>query len=104
MNNKKIAKSLTKRLAQQKRQQINKIIANWKETKMTVFRTISISNDMPHHAIARAMYHSFPNVKYEIDVSVDGLTDFCIVDKIDTPTMLQIESALKFAHFYGQVN
>ena len=47
-----------------------------------MYRTIPISNDMPHHAIARAMHHSFPNVKYEIDVSVDGLTDFCIVDKI----------------------
>ena len=104
MNNQKIAKAIAKRLAQQKRQLINKIVDNWKETKMTIFRTIPISNDMPHHAIARAMHHSFPSVKYEIDVTVDGLTDFYIVDKIDTPTMIQIESALKFAHFYGQVN
>ena len=35
MNNKKTAKAITKRLAQQKRQQINKIITNWKETKMS---------------------------------------------------------------------
>ena len=34
MNNKKTAKAITKRLAQQKRQQITKIVANWKETKM----------------------------------------------------------------------
>ena len=31
MNNKKTAKIITKRLAQQKRQQINKIVDNWKE-------------------------------------------------------------------------
>ena len=35
MNNKKTAKAITKRLAQQKRQLINKIIDNWKENKMT---------------------------------------------------------------------
>ena len=34
MNNQQIAKTITKRLAQQKRQQINKIVDNWKETKM----------------------------------------------------------------------
>ena len=34
MNNKKTAKAITKCLAQQKRQQINKIIDNWKEPKM----------------------------------------------------------------------
>ena len=34
MNNKKIAKAITKRLAQQKRQHVNKIVSNWKETKM----------------------------------------------------------------------
>ena len=34
MNNKKTAKAITKRLAQQKRQQINKIVDSWKENKM----------------------------------------------------------------------
>ena len=34
MNNKKTAKIITKRLAYQKRQLINQIVKNWKETEM----------------------------------------------------------------------
>ena len=35
MTNKQIVKTITKQLAQQKRQQITEIVKNWKETKMT---------------------------------------------------------------------
>lgn len=110
MNNKKTAKAITKRLAQQKRQRINKIIDNWKETKMiNPLNNVSLNTNgqrnlrelkqlakrLPDHITV----DDKPNGRDRISVYHNGLYHSCHLTKNDAYV-----TAIREAYSRGQLN
>lgn len=105
MNNKKTAKAITKRLAQQKRQLINQIIDNWKETKMDqitiskgkrykqpiwIVRTISGKIvTKSHHPICLSIQDVIARSCEGLDISPN---DFLTNEKQTASVFLRLES------------
>ena len=104
MNNQKIAKTITKRLAQQKRQQINKIVDNWKETKMDQItiskgkrykQPIWIVRTIAGKIVTKSHHPIYLSIHDVIDRSCEGLDispdDFLTNEKQTASVFLRLE-------------